>query len=490
MMSSKSKTAENPDEARKPEPPEAGQARKKVLIITYYWPPSGGAGVQRFLKFVKYFRDFGVDPVVLTCKNPTYPILDPTLSADIPANIPVYRARTIEPFGIYSRIARTTPDQAANPATILDIRNLNLPQRMARWLRANIFIPDARIGWVPFALKKARKLIRQHDIDTVVTTGPPHSTHFIGLRLKRGTAIRWIADFRDPWTDIHYNRALPRTAFTRRCDASMEIKVLREADEITVTAPGTGQYFSHKVKRAYHTIPNGFDPDDFKSLPGQNKPQSNTDVTVPGLTPLFCIRHAGSITETSVPVNLLRVLSRIPESDIRIEFIGSTHPDVQKYAGKFGLGRRIAIHPYVPHARAIELMQESDLNLVVVHRSDDSRILIPGKIYDYLKAGKPIMVIGPPDGDAAAIVQQCQIGMTFDYEADTAIEAWLKLLLEAKSSSGSEEAVAPDSKAISKFSRPSLTHRLSALIYNRPLPELSIKLPSDQQETLDNPPEI
>ncbi|TVQ71201.1 MAG: glycosyl transferase family 1, partial [Balneolaceae bacterium] len=222
--------------------------RTRVLIITYYWPPSGGAGVQRFLKFVKYLPQYGVDPVVLTCANPTYPIQDATLVSDIPDGVPVHHARTIEPFRIYGRVSGTTPEEAASPATVLGSWDNSL-QRAARWLRANLFVPDARVGWVPFVRLKARDLIARYHIETVVTTGPPHSTHFAGRWLKKKTGIRWVADFRDPWTDIHYNRVLPRTGFTRRRDLRMEMSILQQADEVTVTAPGTARYFAEKVER-------------------------------------------------------------------------------------------------------------------------------------------------------------------------------------------------------------------------------------------------
>ena len=439
--------------------------RKRVLVITYYWPPSGGAGVQRFLKFVKYFRDFGVDPIVLTCSNPTYPIVDESLVGDVPDGVPVVHARTLEPFGVYSRMSGVPPEQAANPTTVLGSRDLGLTQRLARWLRANLFVPDARAGWVPFALHKARKIVRQYNIDTVVTTGPPHSTHFIGKALKKRTGVQWIADFRDPWTDIHYNRALPRTRLTRWLDTRLEKKILLHADEITVTAPGTARYFSRRVDRKYHTIPNGFDPDDFSDPEDARTPAAG------GTGHPFCIRHVGSITETSVPAGLLRVLSRLPESDIRLECIGATHPEVRNQAARLELGARLTIHPYVPHREATALMQQADLNLVVVHRSDDSRILIPGKIYDYLKAGKPVLAIGPPDGDAAAIIRYCRMGVAFDYEDEEGLQQYLVRLMDAKNRGAGPSAITPDRQAIDEFSRTALTRRLAALVHGSPLPE-------------------
>ncbi len=459
---------------------------QKVLIVSYYWPPSGGAGVQRFLKFAKYLPYYGVEPVILTCSNPTYPILDPSLATDIPNGLAVYYSRTIEPFGLYSRLTGISPQKAANPTTILGAKHISFPQRVVRWFRANLFVPDARIGWVPFARSKARSLVRKYRIATVITTGPPHSTHFIGRGLKRKTGIRWIADFRDPWTDIHYNRALPRTRFTKKWDLRMESSVLKEADHITVTAPGTARYFAQKVNRSYHTIPNGFDPDDFgnetrphgKSIDGgssgsKEPPEGASKVLSPTSVkshrPLL-IRHVGSITETSIPVNLIQVLSRFSDDEIRMEFIGLVHPDVPKKVKSMGLENKIKIKSYLPHKKAIALMQQSDINVVVVHRSEDSRILIPGKLYDYLNAGKPVMVIGPPDGDTAAIVRQCRIGQTFDYTDETGLEQWLKTFIHALRTGVSPDsedypAFAPDTREISRYSRPALTRQYAALIH-------------------------
>lgn len=469
--------------------------RKKVLVVTYYWPPSGGAGVQRFLKFVKYFPANGIDPVILTCANPTYPIQDSSLHADIPDGVPVYYSRTLEPFRFYGKMTGATPEEAANPATILDseksasAKSLTLIQRAARWLRANLFVPDARIGWVPFAQSLAKKIIKEHGIETVITTGPPHSTHFTGRMLKRKTGVRWVADFRDPWTDIHYNRALPRTFLTKKIDAAMEASVLKEADEITVTAPGTARFLSNKVPRHCHIITNGFDPDDFDSDPASTQSPSK-DSKRP-----FIIRHIGSITETSIPENLLKALSRFNDDEVQMAFIGVVHPDVTSYIAAYGLENRVTCSPYVPHREATALMCGADMNVVVVHRSDESRILIPGKLYDYLNARKPVMVIGPPDGDAANIVRTCRIGEAFDYGDSDGPEAWIRKIASARNISGTKQArhetglpvssendkerratsktektadaflpFSPDRNEIEKYSRPNLTKAYSRIL--------------------------
>lgn len=430
---------------------------KRVLIITYYWPPSGGAGVQRFLKFVKYLPGFDIQPVVLTCSNPTYPIIDPSLAGEIPPGTEVHTARTLEPFRFYSRLSGISEQEAASPSTVLSTAGGSRMQRLSRWIRANLFVPDARLGWVPFARRKAKQLIRRHGIDTVVTTGPPHSTHFIGLWLKRKTGIRWIADFRDPWTDIHYNRALPRLPFTRIRDERMELRALRLADEITVTAPGTARYFSEKTNRDCHIITNGFDPDDFVEIApisGEASPDG-----------AFIIRHTGSITETSIPDSLLRVLSRFPEDQIRLECIGPVHSDMIRQSERLELGKRLTLLPYRPHREATASMQQSDLNLVVVHRSSDSRMLIPGKIYDYLKAGKPIMGIGPPEGDAASIIERCGMGKVFNYGDEDGPEAWLRELIRSKTEKQSEiTGFSPEKTEINRYSRVTLARRFASLL--------------------------
>ena len=359
---------------------------------------------------------------------------------------------------------------------------------MARSLRANLFVPDARAGWVPFARSRAMKLLKQYQIDAVITTGPPHSTHFIGKWLKRKAGIRWIADFRDPWTDIHYNRVLPRWKITQKRDLRMEVSILREADEITVTAPGTARYFNQKAQRDYHTIPNGFDPDDFPQ--GQSAREKKADEP-------FIIRHVGSITETCIPYNLLKALRELtysgtetgksteqkPQSILkwRMEFIGSVHPGLVSQVKNLGLQEVVTIRAYVPHREATLLMQQADMNVVVVHRSIDSRILIPGKLYDYLKAGRPVMIIGPTDGDAAAIVETCRIGRTFDYADVSGPAAWIKAVASLDStgmSPGQQEDVSGwgksdtitritgDQKAIETYSRAALTSRFASLLHS------------------------
>lgn len=445
---------------------------KRVLIVTYYWPPSGGAGVQRFLKFAKYLTEFDVDPFILTCSNPTYPIVDQTLLDEVKSNLPVYKVRSLEPFKLYSRFTGSPSEQAANPTIILGSKDLSLSQRVSRWIRANIFIPDARLGWVFSARKTARDLIIKHKITTIITTGPPHSSHFIGSWAARKTGVSWVADFRDPWTDIHYNRALPRNRVTRLIDRRLERSVLKKADAVTVTAPGTAHYLEKQHKREYRVITNGFDPEDFDTY--MKEPLLSQTESINGSSDnaqhenetSLIVRHVGSVTETSIPVNLLKSLSNLRDQPISAEFIGYTHPTVTKLLDTYRLHDVVTLHSYVPHKKAVHLMMQADVNVVVVHRSEDSRILIPGKLFDYLKAGKPILVIGPTDGDAASIVETCNIGKAFDYEDAEGPADWLQTLLNEKIIHKTPLGdMKPNWSAIESFSRYHTTRRLAGIIH-------------------------
>ncbi len=419
---------------------------KKVLIITYYWPPSGGAGVQRFLKFAKYLPHFDVDPIILTCSNPTYPIIDESLESEIPKNIRVFKSRTIEPFGIFGLITGKSKEQVANPSTVLNADKKSFFQKIGSFIRANLFIPDARIGWRYMSRRHALELIDEFKIETIITTGPPHSVHLLGKDLATKRPVKWIADFRDPWVEIHYNKALPRTRLANKIDASLEESVLQRAHQIVVTANGTASLLQSKTSRPVTIIPNGFDYDDFTEV----KASTQNDV--------FTIRHVGSITETSVPANLLEALSLIKEAPYKLEFIGECHPQVKSLVQRFGLESKVSFHDYKPHSVATALMQTADLNLVVVHRSDESEGLVPGKLYDYLRSGKPILVISPKNGDASRIAKKSGLGFVFDHSAVNDLKTWIEDFI--KNPSNPE----PNTDFIQSFSRKSLTQRLAELL--------------------------
>ncbi len=386
-----------------------------VLIVTYYWPPSGGAGVQRFLKFVKYLPDFGVRPFVLVPENPTYPILDETLANDVPDELNVFRSGTIEPFSAYSVLSGKDVSDSAKPT--VHLKEGSLLSKIGSWIRANIFVPDARAGWLLTARSKAASIIEEHDIDTIITTGPPHSVHFVGKYAKRKTGVRWIADFRDPWTQVYYNQMMPRTVLTEKIDSSLERSVLKSADEVIVISKSMAEIQKRIVDRNYTVIPNGFDPKDFSQFRDQGRHQQDQQT----------IRHIGSIPEGSVPYGLLNALSRLGKNrGIEVEFVGNVNNTLKKKVSEEGLENCVHFKPYVPHEEAIRLMCHAGLLLLSIPRAEDNNLILTGKIFEYLGSGTPILLLGPVEGDAARIVKETGQGICFEHDDVNGIAAFLE----------------------------------------------------------------
>lgn len=428
---------------------------ERVLIITYYWPPSGGAGVQRYLKFSKYLPRFDVDPIVLTVENPTYPIRDKTLSSEIQDEIKVFRSKTIEPFSIYARL-RGLGNEEIKPT--VELKGHHPVSRAGSWIRANLFIPDARAGWYLTAKRKAVELIRRFDITTIITTGPPHSVHLIGRQIKREQGISWIADFRDPWSSIYYNQILPRTKIATEIDKSLEKSVLHEADRIIVVTPVQADELRKIEERAYHVITNGFDPDDF----------SNVDAILPKSPPML-IRHIGSIGEASVPETFLNVLKKVSDSNnLLLEFIGHVHHRLPERVAGLGLQDRIRFRKYLPHQQAVEEMCKSHLLLLIIPQVGDIRHHIPGKLFEYMASGRPILLLLPPSaegGDSEKILSNANAGMACRMDDPEAIEkALLQIYQQVNTESSILHRVGPVSDPGHPYSRVHLTGKLAAMI--------------------------
>jgi len=426
-------------------------SRNKVLIVTYYWPPSGGAAGQRILKFAKYLPHFGIEPVILTVENPTYPIIDESLALNIPKSIKVFKTKSLEPYSIYAYFTKKPVSEVAKPTIILkDTKNWK--NRIGTFIRANFFIPDARVGWTLSAKSKAKELVSKYDIDTVITTGPPHSTHFVGKYLKKIKKIKWIADFRDPWSEIHYNQYLPRTLLAKKIDLLYEKTILKNADDVIVVSNSMAKLQNKIYPRKYTVITNGFDPDDFEEIKHEN--YSNEILT---------IRHVGSIGETSVPYNFFEALNKLDQKlNYRLEFIGNVHPKIQQLINKYSLNDRISIKPYLPHRQAIKAMQESDLLLLVIPNARNNELILTGKLFDYIGSQTPVMLIGPCRGDAALIIDELKQGNCFEHEDTESMYHYLakvlgdSLYLEPKSVDSDVES--------HPYSRITLTRKLAGLI--------------------------
>lgn len=427
-------------------------SRKKVLIISYYWPPSGGAGVQRWVKFCKYLPQFKIDPIVLTVNDGTYPLIDETLVDEVPKELEVYRSKAFEPYSIFGKLLGKDSQAVSTPSTAFNTENESWLKKIGVWIRANLFIPDARVGWIPSATSLAGKIIKEHQIDTIISTGPPNSTHLIGTSLKKKHPnIKWVMDMRDPWTEIFYNKSLPRTEIASKIDVFFEKRALGLADEVVVVSEGMSKLQFTIKNRNYSVIPNGFDHTDFLKATKTN--------------PKFTIKYIGSMTSTAIPYSFFEALKKIPvdiRSKIEVNLIGSINSKVHEIIREHGLNDVISISDYIPHLEAKKEMQSADILLLVIPESEDNELIITGKLFDYIGSQTPILLIGPKNGDAANIIQKYRLGICYEYEDTKGLYDALKSILN-----GEEIEYQQWKKPLKEhpFSRFSLTAKLAEVLY-------------------------
>ena len=385
----------------------------KVLVITYYWPPAGGPGVQRWLSFTKYLPENDIQPVVFTAENADYPLIDQSLVAEVPDHVIVHKLKIKEPYG-FARLFLGKKAKVMSSG-ILKESGHSLMERIALWVRGNFFIPDARRSWVKPAVQKISELIQEDDIKTVITTGPPHSVHLIGLNLKRQFDLKWIADFRDPWTSIGYHSQLKLSRSAQRKHKNLESTVLNTADKIITTSHITAAEFAGLTSKPITVITNGFD-----TLTGGGGYK---------LDRKFSLSFIGSLLSKRNPVNLWRSLAEILKENksfreqLQINLIGVVSEQVFSTIKDTGLGDFTQLVPYVEHKKAIELQRRSQVLLLIEIDSEETRGIIPGKLFEYLAARRPILAIGPEHWEAGKMVRETGSGSYFLYKDQDAIKS-------------------------------------------------------------------
>ena len=424
---------------------------KKVLIITYYWPPAGGPGVQRWLKFVKYLPEFGIDPIVYCPENPTYPIVDSNLISEIGPGVTVIKRRILEPYGLAALFSKNNLRKMSS-GIIPSERKQTPVDRIALWIRGNIFIPDARFLWVTPSVAFLKKYITDHQIDTIITTGPPHSLHLIGLKLKnKFPDIKWVSDFRDPWTTIGYHKSLKLSGFAEIKHKNLEEKVLQEADQIIVTSKTTKFEFREWTAKPIHIITNGYDI----------KKQQNVV-----LDTKFSIAHIGSLLSQRNPKILWQVLSElvmtIPgfRENLQINLVGVVSREVIDRISFYKLTEFTEITGYVSHTEAVAFQQRSQVLLMVEINSPDTTCIIPGKLFEYMVSGRPIIAIGPQGSDFSDIISETNAGTFISY-ADKDL---LKETILAYYGSYLQGNLHSNAEGIEKYSRRNLTGQLAELL--------------------------
>lgn len=378
-----------------------------VLIITYYWPPSGGAGVQRWLKFSKYLPEFGCTPVILTVdeNQASYAQLDPSLMQEISPDLRIYKTRTFEPYSLYRKLSKKKEIPYGGFSNQKKITSF---EKLSRWIRGNLFIPDPRKGWNRFALKKALELIKTEKIEVVITSGPPHSTHLIGSKIKELTGIRWIADFRDPWTDIYYYKELYHSRIATWFDKILEKKVLSFADKIITVSEEVGKLLLRKIPTEAGkivVIPNGYDEADFlNALPIQNE--------------FFTITYTGTISMSYRIESFVEAIDLLPDdvkARVKIRFVGNVPDEILQLFKLKNLDFMVEVLGYIPHDQAISQMISASMLLMAIPDSPDNKGIVTGKLFEYLAAKRPILAIGPQGGDVDILIQKCHAGELFSY---------------------------------------------------------------------------
>ena len=431
---------------------------KRVLIISYYWPPTGGSGVQRWVKFAKYLPSEGWQPVIYTPENPEQLAVDESLAAEVPEAAEVVKIRIIEPYELYKKLLRRSGhSKEAVEVNPVNAQNKSLLQKAAMWVRGNLFRPDPRCLWIGPSVRFLKKYLSEHPVDLIVSTGPPQSMHMIGLRLSRETGLPWIADFRDPWTKIFYFKHLAMTPATERWHKKMEKMVLDEASAVVAVSPLVQQEFQAMTDTPVELITNGFDECDFSSEPCTE--------AYGGASQEFTITHTGLFAADGNPTVLWDVLAEKCHADeafrklLRIKLIGKTDDQILKALKDRGLEESLINMGYQTHSVAVEQQRQASVLILPLRKEPEYRAVLPGKLFEYLASQRPILGIGQPDGAMAMIVNETGTGTVIDWNDKEGISQYIeqcwKRHLEGRLSS--------DGADLSRFTRRSLTRRMAGL---------------------------
>lgn len=398
---------------------------KTVLVITYYWPPAGGPGVQRALKFCKYLPQYGWRPVVLTVADGEYPAIDESLICDVSPDWPVYKTASLEPFSLYRRFTGRRKEDKISTFVLTEDAQGSLMQRLAALVRGNLFIPDGRIGWRPFAVQKGLQIIRREKVDLIFSTAPPMTAHLIAKTAARRSGLPWVADFRDPWTDVFYYHNLKRTRPALLLDRRLERSVLRTADAVVTVSPTIKYLLQLKAENRYFVITNGYDEADFEGIE-----------PLPDDGRLHMV-HTGHLAVNQNPTALWQALQRLVQRsqfrNVSIDFYGSIHQAVRNSLADSGLLPFCRFYDYRPHREIVAAMKRAALLFFIVPETSYAKGIPTSKLFDYMGAGRPILGIGPTDGDAAEILRQSGAGVMAEPSDEQQVLMSLDLLFAKNS---------------------------------------------------------
>ena len=431
---------------------------KRVLIITYYWPPTGGSGVQRWVKFAKYLPSLGWQPVIYTPENPEQLAVDHSLEKEIPEGVEIIKTHITEPYELYKKfLHKSGHTKEAVEVNPVNAQNKSLAQKAAMWVRGNLFRPDPRCLWIRPSVKFLKKYLEEHPVDLIVSTGPPQSMHLIGRRLSMQTGLPWIADFRDPWTKIFYFKHLSMTKATERWHHRMEKKVLDDATAVVAVSPLVQQEFQAMTQTPVELITNGYDECDF--------PDGKCEEATGGPDRDFVITHTGLFAADGNPTVLWDVLAEKCNKDenfkklLKIKMIGKTDAQIISSIKDSGLGENLIDMDYQPHAAAISAQRTASLLILPLRKEPEYKAVLPGKLFEYLASWRPVLGIGQPDGAMSMILNTTKTGVVLNWEDRKSVGRFIDYCWKRHL----EGALTVEDADISRFTRLNLTRQMAAL---------------------------
>lgn len=433
---------------------------KKVLMIAYYFPPSGGAGVQRTLKFIKYLPAVGWEPVVLTARDADYPAYDQSLLAELPPKLTVYRSYIPEPYQLYRKLTGRQMSEAVDIATLSRDaeQRKKFSERLAEWIRGSFFIPDARVGWLPFAVAMGLKAIKHEGIDVIYSSAPPYTCHLIGYWLKKLTGRPWVADFRDSW--VGWLSSAKRPKWPDKFDRYLEHSVLKSADRILTVSNGIAQDLGSRhpelVDERWLLLSNGYDGADFEGVTA-NPPSDKMVITYTGS--LYGHRNPESLLQA-----VAELLTELPElkQQLRLTFVGRIGGFIEEMLRQPTFQGMIEIVPYVPHQQSIQYLLASHVLLLIIDDAPANKGILTGKLFEYLGARKPILALAPA-GDAAELIHELKAGVVVHPSNIPQIKEAVKALYQRWKNRELDTASLDEAK-VRAFDRRELTRRLGEVL--------------------------
>ncbi|AUC85005.1 glycosyl transferase family 1 [Polaribacter sp. ALD11] len=415
----------------------------KVLIITYYWPPAGGSGVQRWLKFAKYLQGFGIEPVVYTVDDGSYPKEDFSLLKEVPENIEILKQPIWEPTAVL--FWKKKKEQKKGVSNVGK-------NGLLSFVRGNFFIPDPKVFWVKPSVKYLQKYLDKNKIDVIISTGPPHSMHLIAQKLHQKNNIKWLADFRDPWSNLYYNKEFNQLSFAKNKNLKLEEAVLENADCVLTVSTSLKEEFAKKAKRV-EVITNGFDDEVLAS--------KNVILDLK-----FSISYIGLLPKQSNPKLLFKVLKELCidnlefKKNLQLNFIGDISDEVKEVIKFNGLEENTKFIGYVSHNKAIEYQKKTQVLLLLIPNVENNKGILTGKLFEYLTAKRPILAIGPEEGDLATILEETNAGVVVNFDNGEKLKSEILEIYQKYK----KNKLTVNSNNIQKYHRKELTKNLASIL--------------------------